>query len=152
MAVVHRNISKIITSLLIEILQKTWAKIPKVFISFKITGAVKPWSFSSRFKLKLSLNQFKKNLIILCASFDTHSLLQQELISLHFYLQLQILQGLHDSHGDIVTATLIALSHLVPILSAGVVIGTERRDIFSESHIGKQRGSSTLPVSTGTRY
>lgn len=55
---------------------------------------------------------------------------------------MQILQGLHDRHDIIVSHTLMALSHLVPVLNGSIVIGTERRDTFSES---SARAAKSLP-------
>ena len=44
-----------------------------------------------------------------------------------------MLVGLKDSHDDIVAATLRALAELVPIIGSAVVMGTNRKNVFTDS-------------------
>ena len=55
---------------------------------------------------------------------------QQELIST---VLPEVLVGLNDTRGEVVTATLHTLAELVPLVGPEAVIGTTRRQIFVDS-------------------
>ncbi|XP_047479664.1 protein-associating with the carboxyl-terminal domain of ezrin-like isoform X1 [Penaeus chinensis] len=58
----------------------------------------------------------------------------------------ELLLGIRDSSDTLVTATLHALAHLVPILGANRVIGENRQHLFTTA---KPKAAASLPVAKG---
>ncbi|XP_042877051.1 protein-associating with the carboxyl-terminal domain of ezrin-like [Penaeus japonicus] len=58
----------------------------------------------------------------------------------------ELLLGIRDSSDTLVTATLHALAHLVPILGANRVIGENRQHLFTTA---KPKAAASLPVGKG---
>ena len=52
------------------------------------------------------------------------------ILVLSFY---QVLVGLKDSHDDLVAATLRALADLIPYVGSQAVMGTTRKNLFSDT-------------------
>lgn len=53
----------------------------------------------------------------------------------------EVLVGLKDTRGDMVSATLHTLAEMVPLLGPEAVIGTSRRQVFTDSQPRVSKGT-----------